>query len=107
MCALALSAAPMQHMCTRALLAALHVHMKIYVHTHTHSSAYNREEHLYARHFFSLIHMSLRCSSPPPTSLSGRNQWALSSAECDVMQISAVTSPEGEVPGFLAWPVIL
>lgn len=32
-----------------------------------------------------------------PLSLSGRKQWALSSAECDVMQIFAVTNPEGIV----------
>lgn len=63
--------------------------------------------------FLPLIHLSLHChhhplSTPhPSTSLSGRNQWALSSAECDVMQIFPVTGPEGEVPVSWAWPVIL
>lgn len=64
-----------------------------HTHTYTHIAAANPSASLH----FSLSPVLALLWQPPPTALSGRNQWALSSAECDVMQIFAVTNPEGEV----------
>lgn len=61
----------------------------------------NTQEHTpLQQHFFfplaaSFTRPCVAPSNPPPTSPSGRNQWALSSAECDVTWI--LTVPEGEL----------
>lgn len=100
------------HMCPFSFIAPC-AFVDLRVHTHTLVCIYCRSSFRCKSTFFSLIHLSLHChrhplSSPhPSTSLSARNQWALSSAECDVMKIFAVTGPEGEVPVSWAWPIIL